>query len=71
MVLEKIKYHEHEWQKCGDLKVIGLLLDYKQATQNGPVSYSSGIAEPGTNRGKLYIDPKGSNCNQDPKMSRM
>ena len=25
-VLEKIKYHEHEWQICGDLKVIGLLL---------------------------------------------
>ena len=27
LVLEKIKYHEHEWQICGDLKVIGLLLD--------------------------------------------
>jgi hypothetical protein len=25
-VLEKIKYHEHEWKICGDLKVIGLLL---------------------------------------------
>jgi hypothetical protein len=25
-VLEKIKYQEHEWQICGDLKVIGLLL---------------------------------------------
>jgi hypothetical protein len=25
LVLEKIKYHEHEWQICGDLKVIGLL----------------------------------------------
>jgi hypothetical protein len=22
LVLEKIKYHEHEWQICGDLKVI-------------------------------------------------
>jgi len=26
LVLEKIKYHEHEGQICGDLKVIGLLL---------------------------------------------
>jgi hypothetical protein len=26
LVLEKIKYHEHEWQICVDLKVIGLLL---------------------------------------------
>jgi hypothetical protein len=25
-VLEKIKYHEHELQMCGGLKVIGLLL---------------------------------------------
>jgi hypothetical protein len=25
-VLEKIKYHEHEWKICGDLKVIGLRL---------------------------------------------
>ena len=34
-----------------------------------PVSYTSGIAGPGTNIGKLYTGPKGSNCNQDPKMS--
>jgi hypothetical protein len=26
LVLEKIKYHEHEWQKWGDMKVTGLLL---------------------------------------------
>ena len=26
LVLEKIKYHEHDWQICGDLKVIGSLL---------------------------------------------
>jgi hypothetical protein len=26
LVLEKIKYHDNEWQICGDLKVIGLLL---------------------------------------------
>jgi hypothetical protein len=26
LVLEKIKYHEHEWQICSDLKVIGVLL---------------------------------------------
>jgi len=45
--------------------------DYKEATQNVPVSYESGIAGPGTNIGKLYIGPKGNNCNQDPKMSRM
>jgi len=46
-------------------------LDNKEATQNIPVSYASGIAGPGTNIGLLYIGPKGSNCNQDPKMSRM
>jgi hypothetical protein len=26
LVLEEIKYHEHEWQIYGDLKIIGLLL---------------------------------------------
>jgi len=26
IVVEFFKYHEHEWQICGDLKVIGLLL---------------------------------------------
>jgi len=30
LVLEKIKYHEHELQLCGDLKVIGLLLGQKR-----------------------------------------
>jgi hypothetical protein len=25
-MLEKIKYHEHEWSLCGDLKVSGILL---------------------------------------------
>jgi len=45
--------------------------DNKEATQNIPVSYASGIAGPGTNIGILYIDPKGSNCKQDTKMSRM
>jgi hypothetical protein len=25
-VLEKIKYHEHEWSLCGNLKVSGILL---------------------------------------------
>jgi hypothetical protein len=29
-VLEKIKYHEHEWQICGDLNVIRLLLGQKR-----------------------------------------
>ena len=30
-VIEKIKYHEHEWQICGDLKVIGLLLGQQRS----------------------------------------
>jgi len=71
LVLEKIKYHEHESQICGDLKVIGLLLGLQRGYTKVPVSYASGTAGPGTNNGKLYIGPKGSNCNQDPKMSRM
>jgi hypothetical protein len=29
-VLEKIKYHEHNWQICGDLKVTGLLLGLRR-----------------------------------------
>jgi hypothetical protein len=41
LVLEKIKYHEHEWQMC--------CWDNKEATQNFPVSYASGIPGPGTN----------------------
>jgi hypothetical protein len=35
-VLEKIKYHEHEWQICGDLKVIGLLLGLKRGYTKCP-----------------------------------
>ena len=35
LVLEKIKYHEYEWQICGDLKVIGLLL----GQQRGYIKY--------------------------------
>ena len=30
LVLEKIKYHEHDWQICGDLKVIGFLLEQQR-----------------------------------------
>jgi hypothetical protein len=84
LVLEKIKYHEHEWQICGDLKVIGLLLgqqrgytifpldccwDNKEATQ-----FSCFLCEWDSRaRDKhwytvQYIGPKGSNCNRDPKM---
>jgi hypothetical protein len=69
-VLEKSKYHEHEWKICGDLKAIGLLLG-QEATQNFPVSYARGIAGPVTYIVILYIGPKGSNCTQDPKMSGM
>jgi hypothetical protein len=35
-VLEKIKYHEHEWQMCGDLKVIGLLLGQQRGYTKFP-----------------------------------
>jgi hypothetical protein len=36
LVLEKIKYHEHEWQICGDLKVIGLLLGQQRGCTKFP-----------------------------------
>jgi hypothetical protein len=36
LVLEKIKYHEHEWQICGDLKVIGLLLGLQRGYTKCP-----------------------------------
>jgi predicted nucleic acid-binding Zn ribbon protein len=36
LVLEKIKYHEHEWQICGDLKVIGLLLELQRGYTKCP-----------------------------------
>ena len=36
LVLEKIKYHEHEWQICGDLKVIGLLLGLQRGHKKCP-----------------------------------
>jgi len=55
----------------GDLKDIGLLLGLQRGYTKVPISCASGIAGPGTNFWKLYIGPKGSNCNQDPKMSRM
>jgi hypothetical protein len=41
LVLEKIKYHEHEWQTCGDLKVIGLLL----GQQRGYIKFSCFLFE--------------------------
>jgi hypothetical protein len=36
LVLQKIKYHEHEWQICGDLKVIGLLLGQQRGYTKFP-----------------------------------
>jgi predicted nucleic acid-binding Zn ribbon protein len=36
LVLEKIIYHEHEWQLCGDLKVIGLLLEQQRGYTKFP-----------------------------------
>jgi hypothetical protein len=36
LVLEKIKYHEHEWQIRGDLKVIGLLLEQQRGYTKFP-----------------------------------
>ena len=36
LVLEKVKYHEHEWQICGDLKVIGLLLGQQRGYTKYP-----------------------------------
>ena len=36
LVLKKIKYHEHEWQRCGDLKVIGLLLGLQRGYTKCP-----------------------------------
>jgi hypothetical protein len=36
LVLEKIKYHEHEWQICGDLKVIGSLLGQQRGYTKFP-----------------------------------
>jgi hypothetical protein len=36
MVLKKIKYHEHEWQICGYLKVIGLLLGQQRGYTKYP-----------------------------------
>ena len=36
LVLERIKYHEHEWQICGYLKVIGLLLGLQRGYTKCP-----------------------------------
>jgi len=36
LVLEKIKYQKHEWQICGDLKVIGLLLGQQRGYTKCP-----------------------------------
>jgi hypothetical protein len=36
LVLKKIKYHEHEWQICSDLKVIGLLLGLQRGYTKCP-----------------------------------
>jgi hypothetical protein len=35
-VLEKIKYHEHEWKKWGDMKVTGLLLGQQRGYTKFP-----------------------------------
>jgi hypothetical protein len=36
LVLEKIKFPQHEWQICGDLKVIGLLLGQQRCYTKFP-----------------------------------
>jgi hypothetical protein len=35
-VIEKFKYHEHDWQICGDLKVVGLLLEQQRGYTKYP-----------------------------------
>jgi hypothetical protein len=36
LVLEKIKYHQHEWQIYGDSMVIGLLLEQQRGYTKFP-----------------------------------
>lgn len=44
LVLDKIKYDDHEWTVCGDLKVISMILGgYKKF----PCFFVSGIPETG------------------------
>jgi hypothetical protein len=49
LVLEKIKYHDHEWKIAVILRTLDCCWDNKETTQNLHVSYASGIAVPGTN----------------------
>lgn len=45
ILLSKIRYEQHSWNICGDLKVIALLLGLNKDILNFVVSYASGIAE--------------------------
>lgn len=44
IVLDKIKYSEHQWRICGDLKIATLLLVNNRDSQNIPAIYVCGIA---------------------------
>jgi hypothetical protein len=58
-VLEKIKYHEHEWYLCGDLKVSGILLGQQGGNTRFPFFLCEWVAGRGTNIAQLKSGLKG------------
>jgi len=47
ILMEAINYDKFRWQICGDLKVIALLMDYNEDSQNIVASFVNGTAELG------------------------
>ena len=51
-VLLSIKYEEHAWQICVDLKMVNFLLGQQSGLQSFPAFYATGTAGPGLSTGR-------------------
>jgi hypothetical protein len=58
MVLETIKYNEHKWSVCCDLKYVAFCWANKEATLKVHVSCANGTAKPEKNIGQLHFGLK-------------
>lgn len=53
LVLDKIKYQEHNWQICGDSKILSIILGQQAGFTKTPFFYICGIVENGPKKNLL------------------
>ena len=55
IILERIKYQDHQWMVCGDFKMLMMFWISRQAKLNTYASYEYGIVEPNNSTGLKVI----------------